>query len=859
MMKQIRNSPFDFAQDKKSEIRNIVFNWIKSPIIILFGIIVLGFLIRIIPYHNAIQNGYINFFEQDPYYHLRRILLGLNHHLLIPNYDSYSGFPQGLHCFWPAFFDVLIAIPAWLIGFGNPNKYTVELVAAFIPPILGALTIIPIYLLTKEIFQLQIRNPQSAIRNNESAANYQLSIPFSNKIALLTAFFYSISPGHIYWTLIGRPDHHCAEPIFPLLMFWSVLVALKNEKSEVRGQKSEKNLPTAHCLLPTIFSGVMLVLSLLIWGGATIFIGILVLYLFILIIIFHGDELKTRYITKLNATLFGTAFLLLLPLCATTYWGKHFLFAYDALSWFQIVLIGAVLAMFVYLGYLSLWLSEKSKWWYLIASIWSGLILLGIIFLLFPSFITHFSSGIGWIIKSDPWLKTITEFQPLFISLGVFSSFRPTSFFGYGFYLLPLVYWILFYRLIKKRPLPGFITDSPIRPFADSGIVWFFLFLILITTLGLMQSRFSHFLAYLVAVGYAFLTLILFERTREIADCGLRIADLFKIRPSYLVLRTSFCLLPTILTAFCLLVLLLPCIREIRTLPGKYAGLPNEWRETLLWLRVHTPPTRFYDEPSKTPEYGILAPWIAGHWINYVAERPTICNGFHTNAENNRAGMQFFLTEDETKANRLLDEKKAKYIILTDLTPNLLEYGKLIETDAGAYIFRLVNHPPQGGTQIAFLPTQQFYRLISSRLYLFDGIDNETRTALGNYRLVYETANQWNVEQEQVSCLKVFEHVKGATIIGHAIPGTKIRISVPIITNTGREFSYVEEVIADYTGTYKFIVPYSTEDSPYSTKAKSSYAITWTKQKKPILVEVTERQVIKGEIINLVGKNSKVN
>lgn len=771
-------------------------NWIQYTPVILFGIILLALFIRCIPYHNAIQNGAVNFFEQDPYYHLRRVFLALNHHLQISDYDSYSGFPQGLHCFWPAFFDLLIVIPAWLIGFGNPNKYTVELVAAYIPPILGALTIIPIYLLTKEVFD--------------------------KKIGLLTSFFYAISPGHIYWTLIGRPDHHSAEPIFPLLMFWGVLVALKQQKSEVRDQMSEKNLLTSFCQMPAIFAGIMLVLSLLIWGGATIFIGILVLYLFILIIIFHGNELQTRYITKLNATLFGTAFLLLLPICASTYWGKHFLFAYDALSWFQIVLIGTVLTILVYLGYLSLWLNNKSRWWFILASFWSLAILLGITFLIFPSFITHFSSGIGWIIKSDPWLKTITEFQPLFISLGVFSTFRPTSFFGYGLYLLPLVYWIVFYRILKTRKL-------------EINHIWFILFLILITILGLMQSRFSHFLAYLVAVGYSLLTLILFERFKEIA---------FKFKSEII------CLL---LTAFCLLVLLLPCIREIRSLPGKYAGLPYEWRETLVWLRDNTPPTRFYTEPSKTPEYGILAPWIAGHWINYIAYRPTISNGFHTNAENNRAGMQFFLTEQKAEANRILDEKKVRYIVLTDLTPNLLEYGKLVGTDASAYIFRTVNYPKQGGVQIAFMPTLEFYRLISSRLYLFDGIDNSGGEPLSDYRLVYETVNRWNVEQYLVSCLKVFEHVKGATIIGHAIPKTKVRISIPIITNTGREFVYSDEISADYTGTYKFAVPYSTDDCPYSTRAKSSYAITWTKLKKPIVIDVTERQVIKGETINLIN------
>ncbi|MFB3897845.1 MAG: hypothetical protein ACE14V_16260, partial [bacterium] len=600
------------------------------------------------------------------------------------------------------------------------------------------------------------------------------------------------------------------------------------------------SLTTSYYLLSTVFSSIMLVCSLLIWGGATIFIGILVGYLLVLLVIDHGYEEKTRFFIRFISTLFGTALLILLPICASTYWGKHFLFAYDALSWFQLGLIGGILIVLVYLGYLSLWLSNKSRWWFGLAGFWSLAIIFGLIFIFIPSFISHFINGIGWIIKSDPWLKTITEFQPLFISMGVFSSFRPTSFFGYGLYLLPLVYWIMFYRMIKDQ-------KSEVRSQkSEKALALFAILFISIVTLGLMQSRFSHFLSYIIAIGYAFLTLIFVERFKEIIP-----HSAIRIPHS----KISF-LLPTVyglLSTICLLFLLLPCIREIRSLPGKYARLPNEWHETLLWLRDNTPPTRFYNDPAKTPEYGILAPWASGHWINYIANRPTISNGFHTNAENNRASMEFYLTEDEMKANRILDEKKARYLILTDLTPNLIDYGKLADIDASIFIFHMVQHPKEGGTRIAFIPTQEFYRLISSRLYLFDGIDSSNGAVLSDYRLVYENPSFWNVDQYKVSCLKVFEHVKGATITGHAIPKSKVRISVPIITNTNREFNYTAETTADYTGTYKFIVPYSTDDSPYATKATSSYAITWPKLKKPLKIEVAERQIIKGETINLIN------
>ncbi|HXW99399.1 MAG TPA: oligosaccharyl transferase, archaeosortase A system-associated, partial [Methanomicrobiales archaeon] len=65
-----------------------------------------------------------------------------------------------------------------------------------------------------------------------------------------------------------------------------------------------------------------------------------------------------------------------------------------------------------------------------------------------------------------------------------------------------------------------------------------------------------------------------------------------------------------------------------------------------------------------------------------------------------------------------------------------------------------------------------------------------------------------------ISYVKVFEYVKGAHIKG---TGT---IEVPLVTNTGRIFTYQQESVNG-----EFVVPYATQGNPYDVKATGPYRI----------------------------------
>jgi asparagine N-glycosylation enzyme membrane subunit Stt3 len=74
----------------------------------------------------------------DPYYHLRRIILTLQHFPRVPAFDSYTNFPDGAVITWPPGFDLLVSLVCWMAGLGHPTHHRVEVVAALFVPFLGA-------------------------------------------------------------------------------------------------------------------------------------------------------------------------------------------------------------------------------------------------------------------------------------------------------------------------------------------------------------------------------------------------------------------------------------------------------------------------------------------------------------------------------------------------------------------------------------------------------------------------------------------------------------------------------------------------------------------------------------------------
>ncbi len=105
-----------------------------------------------LPYDQVFSGDWIKFTSVDAYYHMRlvdNLVQNFPNRLAI---DAYSYFPYGALVTWFPFFDWLLAGIIWLIGFGAPSQHTIDVIGAYFPAVLGALTVIPVYFIGKELF-----------------------------------------------------------------------------------------------------------------------------------------------------------------------------------------------------------------------------------------------------------------------------------------------------------------------------------------------------------------------------------------------------------------------------------------------------------------------------------------------------------------------------------------------------------------------------------------------------------------------------------------------------------------------------------------------------------------------------------
>jgi dolichyl-diphosphooligosaccharide--protein glycosyltransferase len=115
--------------------------------------------------------------------------------------------------------------------------------------------------------------------------------------------------------------------------------------------------------------------------------------------------------------------------------------------------------------------------------------------------------------------------------------------------------------------------------------------------------------------------------------------------------------------------------------------------------------------------------------------------------------------------------------------------------------------------------------------------------ALSHYRLIHESPQDATASLATgtftfpgIKSVKLFEIVNGSHIKGEGI------IELPLITNTGRKFVYLQE-----SRNGEFIVPYATKGSMYEVRATGPYHIAGTNR----FIDVSEEDVTYGHAIPL--------
>jgi len=321
-------------------------------------------------------------------------------------------------------------------------------------------------------------------------------------------------------------------------------------------------------------------------------------------------------------------------------------------------------------------------------------------------------------------------------------------------------------------------------------------------------------------------------------------------------------------------------------------------------------PKNAFQYPNES--YGVMSWWDYGHLITTIGRRIPNANPFQQGVAGDNGAAAYFMGTSEETADAILDHDGTRYVV-TDIEMDTGKFWAMstwFNATAATDPYQATMLAPENSSaqsyQIVTLNKQPYYLTMISRLHNFDGsmaqpasvnyieyanpetartsvpvITNarqlnlsaanlaadqfnekaqagyhaavlsvsllqplDTVPALDHYRLIHESpTNGANSKTIDIKYVKIFEYVPGAHIKGNGI------IDIPLVTNTGRNFTYRQESVNG-----EFIVPYSTDGNPYPVKATGPYQIEGT----GTTFEVPESAVLQGTTVGPAQISSSV-
>ncbi len=433
----------------------------KGIALFLLPIFLFALAIRLIPYNRIFDGGYTYFIDPDSYYHMRGIIYTVQHFPAGLLYDSYVNYPDGFGNIWSPFFDQIIAFFSLIAGFGHPSISLIETVGAYFPAIIGALTVIPVYFLVRNIF-------------DEYAG-------------MFSAFLIAIMSAHIFQTLFGYTDYQGLNSFLALMIYIFFILALKKSK-EYR----------TYSLLAGILSGV----ALYAWAGTPIYLSLIGIYGILQSIINQRKKETSLYLANIGIIMFLSALLTA---------GLLIIAAYGSLerSLTQLLLTAVLLAEFILIGLLSNIIMKRRLDWKIYPVIFAAV---AVFFAaIMASFFPQMLMWMPYITKQTScYLTTIEQTQSLF---AVGDNFFEASWnlFHYTFFTAFIGLAMMVHRYLK---------DFKSR--SSSSDLFVFLWFIQTLILSFYQVRFTIELAFPVAAlnGFLFSTVKEFVKTISFEETG---------------------------------------------------------------------------------------------------------------------------------------------------------------------------------------------------------------------------------------------------------------------------------------------------------------------------------------------------
>ncbi len=807
----------------------------------LISLFLFSFYIRgIVPIKAVFSNGFVNFAMDDAVMQMRLVEHAIAIFPKIHNgfYDAFTLFPTGDTVGWGPLFSLIIAFFSVIFSVltNYPLSESIGIVGAFTPAIFGSLLVFPVYFIGKEL------------------SGY--------KAGLIGAFLIVILPGQLLSrSVLGFTDHHIVEVFFTTFMMLFLIIAFKRAENISLSDYTNLNWKVIKSPITySIFAGISFGIYLITWPTGVLFAVIFATAIIIQYIILQIKHKSSNYIGIVSIITYFVAMLMILPFVKVENG-----FSSNLYSLLHIIVTGGAALFILYLSYLSNKIKQPIQ--YAIALFFTLAIGYILSLLVIPMFLQATLGSVNYIfVAHTGGSATIAEGMAL-------TSDQAFAYFGYNLILSDIAILLLLILIVIKAR-------------AEYTLIAVWSAYIYVITFA--QNKFAYYYAINVAILSAFLIAYSLDYFK------ISINSLKEIRAKHLVIIPIIFLIAFMPIASSPFKMscgdFIPTLSCTSTQGGSLGEAEVEWHDALTWLRNNTPePDVDYLADYKKPynysvnDYGIMSWWDYGHIITYWGHRIPNANPFQSGVQN---AARFLIATSEDEANSILDslginsQPVARYVISNaymayNIQPVFAEWNG---TNVGLFNQIRTNNGP------IVVPTMKYYNTFESRLHIFDA------NSLKTYRLVHEsTPAPWfrggNEEQQQkyiynqlyggkltvenTGFVKIFEHVKGASISALITPNTSVTISTTIRTNINRTFVYSQSTISDSNGLFTLTVPYS-NTGPVLTPFDCStcyfpankggtnfdtYPTEWytlTVGNKSIKISVTEKDVLTGSITSWI-------
>jgi dolichyl-diphosphooligosaccharide--protein glycosyltransferase len=745
------------------------------------------------PYGGVFVGDWVKFTGNDAYYQMYLVDNIIHNFPHLTTFSPYLLFPGGMVVGGIHFLNWLLAGITWLIGLGSPTEHTVDLVGVYFPAVLGALTVIPVYFIGKELF--------------------------GRWAGVLAAAIIAIIPGEFLGrSILGFTDQHVAETLLTTVTMLFLILAIRRASQVGLSYSHLRRREWKILARPAIYSllaGFFLGLYIFTWQGALLFVFISFLYFVVQFVIDHLRGKSTDYLGIVGGIFFLVSLIITLLISAGTLYLSSMLIA---------LVIPPVLSV------ISRLMSSRGlkRVFYPAVVVGLGLAGVGILYAVHPSLVRTMWDNFTFVFAPSGASLTTMEMQSIFKVPTPGGNFFDTAAWGnfyinFFFSIIALIILVFYFTIVKGDSEKTLL------------IIWSLVMLVAIWG----QRRFAYYFAVNVALLASYLSILIYnllrwllefwrgERTgymswqileldikavtrpKELQPTELqpksttkrarklerRKARKLEIKQARMKRRQETGIhlvgnylsigLSAIIIFFVVFspLAVFPSVKSsatVSTASGTPYAPSDAWCSALSWMKDNTPepfgnPDAYYQrfaipsggENFTYPEsaYGVMAWWDYGYWITRIAHRIPNANPSQDPLALNRVA-NYFVAQDESSANNIAKELGTGYVIvdyeiaITYFNSNTgTVVGKFyaMATWAGkqsAEFFEFYYVPQQDGGIVPYLLFYpEYYRSTAVRLYNFDG------------KAVIPTANQTivisyqEVKDAQGNLFKVIDSV----------------------------------------------------------------------------------------------------